>query len=94
MMRISQRQTIRHLFICCNTRECGDYCSSEGAESLVKELKMKLKDAELWDQYKVSKAGCLGPCANGISAILFPENKLITDLTQDHVQELYDLLLA
>lgn len=91
-MKIQQRDIKKHLFICINERECGDDCHSKDALKLVKQLKMRLRDEGLWDDHKVSKAGCLGGCAFGIAATLYPDNILLTDITVEDADKLFDLL--
>lgn len=92
-MKVHQRNLKRHLFVCTNQRECGDDCKSKDAEQLVNALKAKLRDKERWDEIKVSKAGCLGGCAFGITATLYPDNILLTELTVNDVDELYKMLV-
>jgi predicted metal-binding protein len=93
-MKIENRNVKRHLFICCNEREEKESCSPKNAVQLVTELKSKLRENDLWDDYKVTKTGCLGPCAFGITALLFPENQLLTMLTLSDADKLYSLLTS
>lgn len=92
-MRKEVRKTLRHLFICTHTRECGDFCSKRNSEELVSRLKNRLKKESLWDDFKVSKSGCLGPCAFGISGILFPENILLSEIELSDEDKVYQLLV-
>ncbi|MAX66673.1 MAG: (2Fe-2S) ferredoxin domain-containing protein [Bacteriovoracaceae bacterium] len=92
-MKIEKRKTKRHLFICCNLKpETKPSCGAKDAQSLVQAIKSKLKKNDLWGEYKVSKSGCLGPCSYGVSALLFPENELITELTLSDEEALYQRL--
>ena len=91
-MEREQRDIKRHMFICCNIKEQGDFCGSKGPETLFKNIKTRLRDAGLWDRYKVSKSGCLGPCSQGISATVYPDNLLLTNITLKDEDELYTIL--
>ena len=92
-MEIEKREIKRHLFICTNLRDNSkDSCSTKDSALIVKELKTKLRNNELWSKIKVSKSGCLGPCSKGISATLYPDNLLITQITLDDVETLYAML--
>jgi predicted metal-binding protein len=91
-MKIENRTTKRHLFICCNERTGKESCGPKNAQLLVSSIKKRLRDNELWNDYKITKSGCLGPCAFGITALLFPENQLITSLELSDENELYELL--
>ena len=92
-MKIENHQTKRQLFICCNIREGKEACGSQDTFALIQNLKMRLREEGLWGEYKVSKSGCLGPCAFGVTALLFPENKLITQINLSDEDELYNLLV-
>jgi predicted metal-binding protein len=91
-MKTEQRALKKHLFICCNEKDSGDFCGSKKPQELINELKARLRENELWDEYKVTKSGCLGPCSEGISATLYPDNLLLTEISKDDIEELYNLL--
>lgn len=91
-MKIKQRNLEKHLFICCNQKDSGKCCANKSPEKLIKDLKKQLKSNKMWDKIKVSKSGCLGPCSEGISATLYPNNILITKISVDDTEKLYELL--
>lgn len=91
-MKQEDRPIKKHLFICCNERETGNCCHDKNPKELVKKLKQRLRDEDKWDEIRVTPSGCLGPCSQGISAVLFPENKMITQLSIDDEDEIYKLL--
>jgi len=93
-MKFEKRLTKRHLFICTNKKAEGASCGAKDSEELVQKIKLKLRENGLWDHFKVTKSGCLGPCAEGISAIIFPENELITKISLDDFEELYQKLIS
>lgn len=92
-MKIQQRSLKRHLFICVNERDCGQDCHEKGALRLVRQLKTMLREKGLWDRYKVSKAGCLGGCAFGITATMYPDNTLISQIQQEDAQKLLEMMV-
>ena len=94
-MKLKDRKVKKQLFICCNERENGKVsCGNRDdiAIGLIKKLKDKLKEDHLWEQYKVTKSGCLGPCSQGVNALLFPENIMISNLEMKNFDELYSFL--
>ncbi len=91
-MKIESRETKRQLFICSNFREGKEACGPKGADDLHYNLKIRLKDAGLWNEYKVTKCGCLGPCATGMNAVLMPENKMLSNIQLSDEDEIYKLL--
>ncbi len=92
-MNIVKREIKGHLFVCCNIKAEGKpSCGPKEALEVVNEIKSYLRENGLWDEFKVTKSGCLGPCAKGISATLYPQNLLLTDITKQSVPELIKLL--
>jgi (2Fe-2S) ferredoxin len=66
----------KHVFICVNARELGNptgCCSSKGAEGVFTELKAKVKSLGLGTRIRVNRAGCLGQCSMGVTAVVYPE---------------------
>tara|TARA_Y100000768_G_scaffold388998_1_gene389952 strand:- start:10020 stop:10334 length:315 start_codon:yes stop_codon:yes gene_type:complete len=88
-----KRDVKQHLFICGNIKEQGECCGAKNSPQLVAELKKKLKENKLYQEIKVSRSSCLGPCSQGISAVHFPSNELFTHIKADDVDELYELLV-
>lgn len=93
-MKSEERPIKKHLFICCNERVSSSCCHSKNPKQLIHNLKQRLRDQGLWGEIRVTATGCLGPCSQGISAILFPENRLITQIELTDEDELYELLLT
>lgn len=92
MLKIAKRSIKKHLFICTNMKLGGDSCAQKESEDIVNKLKGKLREENLWDEIKVTKSGCLGPCSEGISATLYPDNLLITQINKNDIEALYSLL--
>ncbi len=92
-MKVVKRNIKTHLFICTNVKENKECCGIKDASSLIKEIKIELHNRDLWDEYKVTGSHCLGPCSEGISATLYPDNLLIKELSLSSKEELINLLL-
>jgi predicted metal-binding protein len=92
-MEIEQRQIKRHLFVCCNEKIEGVCCSQKDAATLIKNIKTRLRDNDLFGDYKITKTGCLGPCSNGIAATMYPDNILFKGLELSDEDELYKQLV-
>ncbi len=94
-MREIKQKLKAHLFICTNERTDGrSCCAHKGAENLQKKLKEWLKaNPELKKQFKVSKSGCLSHCENGIAAVIYPEQKWLTDISEKDFEELKMILV-
>jgi NADH:ubiquinone oxidoreductase subunit E len=84
----------RQLFICTNIKENGACCGAKGSLDLVSALKEELREKDLWYQYKVTKTGCLGGCADGINAHLYPDKKRFEKIQVTDKDELLKELLS
>lgn len=79
-----------HFFICTNSKEKGASCLPKGSGQIRDALK-KLVEEKYPDwkgKIRINAAGCLGPCAQGITAVCYPQNIWFTELTLDDVPAL------
>jgi (2Fe-2S) ferredoxin len=86
----------KHLFICENQRPEGDprgCCSSKGAAELTSTLKKRVADAGLAKKVRVNKAGCLGQCAFGVVAVLYPQGVWLKNLSVSDADMIFDKYL-
>lgn len=72
-MRIEQTPHKLHLFFCTNTRENGDKScgDTEDTRVLAEKLKMRFKESKL--PVRITRTGCLGPCAKGPNIMCYPQ---------------------
>ncbi|PWU16784.1 MAG: ferredoxin [Bdellovibrio sp.] len=82
-----------HLFICTNSPHKEGKCGHRGSERLRQSLKQRCRQ-EFGDsgEYRVNSSGCLGPCENGINAVLYPEGRWFHHLTPDDVDSLFEAM--
>jgi len=71
-----------HLFVCTNQKEKGACCAGRGSIELRNKLKEICQDPSRgWHgRVRVNTAGCLGRCADGIAAVLYPDGQWFTGL--------------
>ena len=63
----------RHLFVCVNERPEGGRPAC-AAVALVAALQAHVAEkSELWDQVAITATGCLGPCFDGPTVVVYPE---------------------
>ncbi len=87
---------IKHLFICTKcTYIKPDHSESspEEAVNLRKNLKNRIRETDKKDQVQVTASGCLGRCEHGISAVLYPEGKWLTNLRPSDEENLFESLI-
>lgn len=77
----------RHMFVCVNSRGAGDSkgcCASKGAEDVIAAVKEALRAAGGHSGgVRVNRAGCLGQCASGVAAVVYPEGVWYERLTPE-----------
>ncbi len=80
-----------HFLVCTNRRENGDKsCGDSGiADQVFDQLKGRLK--ELKASIRVSRTGCLGPCAQGPNVMCYPEGIWLQNVGLEDMDSLVDL---
>ena len=66
----------RHLFVCTNQRPDGGKpsCGARGAAAILAALQDGLgAHPELWGRVAITATGCLGPCFDGPTMVVYPE---------------------
>lgn len=74
-----------HLFVCTNTKATGESCGAKNSAALRDHLKdWAAKTHPEWrGRVRVNASGCLGHCARGIAAVIYPEGRWFTELKCD-----------
>jgi len=66
----------RHFFVCANERPAmgKPSCGARGSAELLSALQEGVgKHPELWGKVAVTPSGCLGPCFEGPTIVVYPE---------------------
>src|SRR4051794_20007616 len=69
-------QIERHFFVCENARPAGakPSCGARGSAEIATALQEGLgRHPELWGRIAVTSTGCLGPCFEGPTIVVYPE---------------------
>jgi (2Fe-2S) ferredoxin len=79
-MRIEKTPHKLHLFFCTNVRENGDKScgDTEATRVLAERLKERFKQAKL--PVRITRTGCLGPCAQGPNIMAYPDKCWFQDV--------------
>ena len=83
----------RHFFVCENTRPAGGKpsCGARGAPGLAIALQEGLgRHPELWGRIAVTTTGCLGPCFEGPTIVVYPEAVWYVGVTLADVPEIVE----
>ena len=87
----------RHVFVCTNARPIGGKpsCGARGAAEVLTALQEGLgKHPELWGKVAVTPTGCLGPCFEGPTVVVYPEAVWYVGVTPADVPEIVESHLA
>ena len=79
-----------HLFVCTNSRTDKKACFEEGGEDFRAELKERLR--KYAPKLRVNKSGCLGVCAKGAAAVLYPMGHWFYDMNDDTIDQIEKLV--
>ena len=86
-------QIERHFFVCENARPAGGKpsCGARGAAAIPTALQEGLgRHPELWGRVAVTPTGCLGPCFEGPTVVVYPEAVWYVGVTVDDVPEIVE----
>lgn len=77
-----------HLFFCTNTRENGDKSCGDTKDTkiLAEDLKTRFKKEKL--PVRITRTGCLGPCAQGPNIMCYPQQVWFQDVSRDDIDEI------
>lgn len=85
--------TRRHLFVCTNARSSGKpACGANGNTELIAEIQRRLIEQNASDVL-VTPCGCLGPCFDGPTAVVYPDGVWYRNLSTDDAAGLVDHLV-
>lgn len=83
----------RHFFVCQTQRPpfAKPSCGARGSAQLLEKLLDALgQHPEVWDEVQVSASGCLGPCFDGPSCVVYPEGVWYVPLKPEDVDEVIE----
>ena len=82
----------RHIFFCTNIREDGVCCQDHDASAMRDYAKQLTKKLGIAGQggVRVNKAGCLDRCAEGPTAVVYPEGVWYAYETKEDIDEIVE----
>ena len=83
----------KHVFVCVQNRppdhprpSCGQKNCAEVAEEFFRYL----QDKQLFDKIQVTTSGCLGPCSEGPSVLVYPEGVMYGGVSKEDVSTIFE----
>ncbi len=83
----------KHLFVCVQNRPEAHpkgSCTARGGVPLVDEFRRLFEEKGLWGRFQVTTSGCLGPCEEGPSVLVYPEGIMYAKVTVEDVTEIVE----
>ena len=90
-MKKENRELKVHLFVCTHHKEGKDNCADRNSQELCDTLRKWAKENHSKD-VKVTKSGCLGKCSDGIAMVMYPQQKLITEVRLKDADEIKEYI--
>jgi (2Fe-2S) ferredoxin len=83
----------RHFFVCQTRREAEGIpsCGKRGSEDLLNRLMEALgRRPDLWNEAAITPTGCLGPCSDGPTMVVYPEGFWYAPVSPADVDEIVE----
>lgn len=83
----------KHVFVCVQNRPAGHprpSCGQKNCAEVAEEFYRQQQERQLFNQIQITTTGCLGPCGEGPSVLVYPEGVMYGRVTKADVAEIFD----
>ena len=82
----------QHFFVCTNVRPpfAKPSCGPKGSNEILLRLKEEVEKLGLKEEVKITGSGCLGPCEEGPTIVVYPEGTWYKGVTLEDVAEIVE----
>lgn len=83
----------KHVFVCTQHRPLGhprSSCSQKGCAEVAEEFYLQLQNRNLFNKVQVTTTGCLGPCPEGPTVLVYPEGVMYGGVSKADVAVIFD----
>ena len=83
----------KHVFVCTQQRPEGHprgSCAQVNSGQVMDAFWATFQEHDLWNDYKVSASGCIGPCFTGPSVVVYPEGVMYIKVKPEDVAEIVE----
>lgn len=83
----------KHVFVCTQQRPPGHprgSCSLHGCAEVYEEFLQQLQQRNLFSSIQVTATGCMGPCSEGPSVLVYPEGIMYGGVKKSDVAAIFD----
>jgi (2Fe-2S) ferredoxin len=82
----------KHVFVCVQNRPAGHprpSCSNKNCAEVAEEFFWHLQQTQQFDKIQVTTTGCLGPCSEGPSVLVYPEGVMYGGVKKEDVATIF-----
>ncbi|AWI79916.1 ferredoxin [Parazoarcus communis] len=83
----------KHVLVCVQGRPAGHprgSCQQKGCNEVYQGFMEAFQARNLWADYAVTNTGCIGPCSNGPSVLVYPEGVMYSGVSAADVGSIID----
>ncbi len=83
----------KHVFVCTEQRPTGHLrssCAQHGCGEVYDEFLWELQNRNLSNSVYVMATGCMGPCSEGPSVLVYPEGVMYAKVTKGNIAEIFE----
>ncbi len=83
----------KHVFVCTQSRPMGhprSSCGEKKCAEIMEEFLWQVQQRELFNRFQVTATGCMGPCSEGPSVLVYPEGVMYGGVKKEDVATIFD----
>jgi (2Fe-2S) ferredoxin len=84
---------LKHVFVCTQMRPPGHprgSCSASSSAAVLAEFQGQFESRGIWGRFGLTATGCIGPCGNGPSVLVYPEGVMYGGVRVEDVGAIID----
>lgn len=83
----------KHVFVCTQARPAGhprSSCAEKQCNEVIEEFFRQLEQRDAFNKIQVTATGCMGPCSEGPTVLVYPEGVMYGGITKEHVNTIIE----
>ena len=83
----------KHVFVCTQQRPNShprSSCAEKDSSTVLDEFFWQLQQRELFTKIQVTATGCMGPCSEGTTGLVYPEGVMYGQVKKEDVNAIFD----
>ena len=83
----------KHVFVCTQARPPGhprSSCAEKGTNEVFQEFLQQMEQRQAFTKVQVTATGCMGPCSEGPTVLVYPEGIMYGGVTKADVNEIFE----